>query len=483
MNYSIESSLRILRNADLGNEMPDLQEAAKTLTGEDFPASKRQLSKTNIRSTTKPALKSLTKPLLEELRSTLASDPGDSDVDCWAQKLLRVCEVRKSSLRERLLEQQMSTRELQQKTLALVCFFLKYFDKSRDARFVNVALKLVDQRWLLHPDKATKLADGNCDSIACLTLACNILLDKALFDLENSDVNNDVKVELAAITDSTNSYQPIPCTTNKSVIVFSPSRFSLYSMASTEMLVRNGVKIEAIVVRRLFNPRRAVSEFRRDGKRLIKKVWNKLVLRKRAYKAEYQYKTLPQVLESLSVAEKSLDELAARHGIPVVYCNTLNDDVVHKQLEASRPDAVVFTGGGILREKTLSLAGDGVLNCHIGQLPHYRGMDVVEWPLLENRVDSLGFTVHFMAKGIDTGDILNIFPIGIDLASNITDLRRKCEAHMSCAMVQTVTRFLNGQCPRFSQSSKDGKQYFIIHERLREIAERRLEKAIRETAS
>ena len=46
-----------------------------------------------------------------------------------------------------------------------------------------------------------------------------------------------------------------------------------------------------------------------------------------------------------------------------------------------------------------------------------RGMDVVEWPILKNDFDNIGFTVHLMDKGVDTGDILffkNVKPIKND---------------------------------------------------------------------
>jgi methionyl-tRNA formyltransferase len=41
-------------------------------------------------------------------------------------------------------------------------------------------------------------------------------------------------------------------------------------------------------------------------------------------------------------------------------------------------------------------------------VPDYRGMDVVEWPILHGEPDKVGLTVHVMDSGIDTGDILSI---------------------------------------------------------------------------
>ena len=44
----------------------------------------------------------------------------------------------------------------------------------------------------------------------------------------------------------------------------------------------------------------------------------------------------------------------------------------------------------------------------------YRGMDVVEWPLLYKDFNNIGVTLHFMAKGVDTGDILKISKIQLN---------------------------------------------------------------------
>ena len=46
----------------------------------------------------------------------------------------------------------------------------------------------------------------------------------------------------------------------------------------------------------------------------------------------------------------------------------------------------------------------GVLNCHPGLLPKYRGCTCVEWAIFNN--DPVGATVYFMDENIDTGPIV-----------------------------------------------------------------------------
>jgi len=257
------------------------------------------------------------------------------------------------------------------------------------------------------------------------------------------------------------------------VVIFSPSRYSLYSICVTELLRRNGIEIRGIFVRKLFNPRRFIFEFGRDGYRLLGKIWKKLILRQSGYPAR-NYETIADLIRRENITIKKLDEFQEKHKIPIVYCSELNDQGVVQRLKLARPDLVVFTGGGLIRDEVLTHSGAGVLNCHLGVLPYYRGMDVVEWPILAGQLDRVGMTVHFMDRGLDTGDILRIKKIAITPNDQIQQIREKAEPLMCHTMVQTCLDFLAGNVERIPQLAADGKQYFIMHPRLVEIAENKL---------
>jgi methionyl-tRNA formyltransferase len=260
------------------------------------------------------------------------------------------------------------------------------------------------------------------------------------------------------------------------IVIFSPSQYSLYSICVTELLRRNGVEIQGVFVRKLINPQRLLSEFGRDGSRLFKKIWNKLILRQRGYTPR-SYPTMADLIQQEKIDIMKIDEFETKYAIPVTYCSDLNDPHVENGLRSIKPDLVVFTGGGLIRETVLSLAGAGVLNCHLGVLPDYRGMDVVEWPILERRYDRVGMTVHFMDRGLDTGDILRIQPLTISPGDNIQQIRGKAEPIMCQTMVNTCRDYLAGKLERHPQSSAAGKQYFIMHPRLIAIAANNLKSA------
>jgi len=261
----------------------------------------------------------------------------------------------------------------------------------------------------------------------------------------------------------------------KNIVILSPSRFSLYTICVTELLRRNNVNIKAIIVRRLFNPNRFLSEFSRDGSRLIKKIWKKLILRKKAYQHR-DYETILDLMKRENIRFSKVDEFKENFEIPVIYCNTLNESVAVNTLKKFKPDIVVFTGGGLIRNDVLENSGTGVLNCHMGVLPQYRGMDVIEWPMLEDNFEEIGMTVHFMDKGVDTGDIIEITKLKVEPNENIKQLRERFEPIMCRQIVKCCLGYLNGKYKKIPQKSEDGKQYFMMHPLLIEIAENKMEK-------
>ena len=66
----------------------------------------------------------------------------------------------------------------------------------------------------------------------------------------------------------------------------------------------------------------------------------------------------------------------------------------------------------IFRKDIINLTRIGIINCHAGKLPFYRGRNILNWVLINDEKE-FGITVHFVDEGIDTGDIIlqKTFPI------------------------------------------------------------------------
>jgi len=260
------------------------------------------------------------------------------------------------------------------------------------------------------------------------------------------------------------------------VVLLSPIDNSAYSRVVLGRLVqRAGVEVAGVAVRRILNPARLRAELRRDGPRLVRKVWKKLVLGGDDVDTAGETGFFELAREE-GVAKESVSSLARRHGIPCVRCRDHNDAAVLELLERVRPDCVAFTGGGILRRALLEGAGQGVFNAHMGVLPPYRGMDVVEWPLVERAHDDpgLGVTLHLMARGIDTGPIAMVEPVPIRPGDTIERLRKRFEPVMADLMVRGVEAVRDGALSLREQRLEEGRQYFVMHPRFYEVAGRRL---------
>lgn len=160
------------------------------------------------------------------------------------------------------------------------------------------------------------------------------------------------------------------------------------------------------------------------------------------------------------------------YGIKLRYAHDVNEDRALSFLQEHRPALIVYTGGGILRKRLIELPTLGVINAHSGLLPKYRGMNVTEWALLNG--DRTGITVHFIDPGIDTGRILfsRLVPITVEDAS-IDMLRHRIAGATVAALVDAVKMLASENAELTNQDPADGKQYFVMHEKLVEVAERR----------
>jgi folate-dependent phosphoribosylglycinamide formyltransferase PurN len=202
---------------------------------------------------------------------------------------------------------------------------------------------------------------------------------------------------------------------------------------------------------------------------------SKLLGSKQAVASGVRNPYLASMLSKKGEVIRSLRGAGELYGFPVVSCGNHNSAHAIAQMKQWQPDVAVFTGGSILRWEVLSIPRFGVLNAHLALLPEIRGMSSPEWSLLCNV--RLGITVHFMDEGVDTGPIL--LKREFDTPANCTslpDLRNRMIAQGIEWIVDVVGQLESACISAVEQNSSEDRQYFVMHDRLKVMAENRLQK-------
>ena len=110
----------------------------------------------------------------------------------------------------------------------------------------------------------------------------------------------------------------------------------------------------------------------------------------------------------------------------------VNSKKTAKLIAGYQPDVLVVCGAPILRENIFNIPKICTINIHFGISSSYRGQHTLFWPMLENRFDQIGATVHMIDKGVDTGNLLfEVYPdvcpeddevsLELKIANNIVD--------------------------------------------------------------
>lgn len=133
----------------------------------------------------------------------------------------------------------------------------------------------------------------------------------------------------------------------------------------------------------------------------------------------------------------------------------INDQAVVDALRQAEPDVTVVMGTGIIKDRVLEAAGGTVINIHGGYLPDYRGNHCMFFALYNGDFDHIGTTLHFVDRGIDTGDILEVVVPALRPDDNAEAMYSRAEL----AAVHRLVAWLDhhekgGELPRTPQGRK-----------------------------
>jgi methionyl-tRNA formyltransferase len=104
--------------------------------------------------------------------------------------------------------------------------------------------------------------------------------------------------------------------------------------------------------------------------------------------------------------DQILKETSLKNGIEFFSHPRVNSPEFLSQLATFDCDLFVsMSYNQIFKKQIIDLPKNGIINCHAGKLPFYRGRNILNWVLI-NGEKEFGITTHFVDEGIDTGDII-----------------------------------------------------------------------------
>lgn len=109
-------------------------------------------------------------------------------------------------------------------------------------------------------------------------------------------------------------------------------------------------------------------------------------------------------------------DLCERHNIDYLKTEDINSQKFINEISKYSCDLFVsMSFNQIFKDEIINLTKYKIINCHAGKLPFYRGRNVLNWVLINDEKE-FGITVHYVDKGIDTGDIIlqGTYPISME---------------------------------------------------------------------
>ena len=107
----------------------------------------------------------------------------------------------------------------------------------------------------------------------------------------------------------------------------------------------------------------------------------------------------------------------------------VNQDKFVTKVKKLKPDiGFSIFSSHIFKEDFINIFPKGLINLHFAPLPKYRGCMPVSWSII-NGEETHGVTIHYIDKGIDTGDIIAQVTFPIKDEDTGLDLYKKCESN------------------------------------------------------
>ena len=156
-------------------------------------------------------------------------------------------------------------------------------------------------------------------------------------------------------------------------------------------------------------------------------------------------------------------ECALAHNIPVMQPVNVSVPEVIDELRAYEPELIVVVAfGQFVTKKIREMPKYGCINVHGSLLPEYRGAAPMQRAIIDGKKVT-GITTMFMAKGMDTGDMLLKMEVEILPTDNFEDLHDKMAVAGAALLLETIDGLEKGTITRTPQDDALATHAPMIH--------------------
>ena len=146
---------------------------------------------------------------------------------------------------------------------------------------------------------------------------------------------------------------------------------------------------------------------------------------------------------------------ALEYGLTVYQPEKVKDSDFVQVLKELAPDIMVVVAfGQILSEEILNIPKYGCINVHGSLLPEYRGAAPIQWSIIHGR-EYGGVTTMYMAKGLDSGDMILKAQEKIRDDDTYGSLYDRLSVIGADLLIKTLELIESGEAPRTPQNEAE----------------------------
>ena len=162
-------------------------------------------------------------------------------------------------------------------------------------------------------------------------------------------------------------------------------------------------------------------------------------------------------------------EKALEHQIPVYQPARVREPEVIEEIRNLKPDIIIVVAfGQILPEELLAIPPYGCVNVHASLLPKYRGAAPIQRVIRDGEKES-GVTTMYMAKGLDTGDMIEQLVVPIDAKETGGSYHDKLAEAGAGLCISTMEKIEAGTAPRIPQDDSKSCYAHMLQKSMGEL--------------